>query len=313
MEAAPVIKSKTVLLAREKVLLNQHLLMQIFSCLVTNEPGSVATRKTLGACALVNKSWKNASRVDLLRRPVFTHLLPAAAEALSRQLSPSPTTRAESEYAQSFIRYGQLLAEMKKSLVDADNQLTMHVEIFDSRDQFRYLSAVGRLRMLKDSSNTSVVSVFDEPDTCCATNAFSVATRDPSQDRYATIQEYFHRAHETDSSARLCIRIVASHRGTGKSVMFLDVQPGCQFMGDGVAKFIQTKSALPLLASKQRTPELLDAFPLFCLTPVPGQSAEVSDREKTWQLRTDNGSFGFLITPKITFTSCSFASGGVVN
>lgn len=154
-EAATVNKSKTALLAREGVLLNQHLLMQIFHYVVVpaGAPGDVTTRKTLGVCALVNKSWKTASRVDLLWRPIFTHLLPAAAEILS----PS-TTRAENEYTYSFIRYGMLLAERKKLLVDADDQLTMHMEIFDSCDQFRYLSSVGRLHMWRSLENNLIIS-----------------------------------------------------------------------------------------------------------------------------------------------------------
>jgi hypothetical protein len=283
--------------ARESVLTNSQLLIRILSWLVEGAPGSAATRKTLGLCALVSQSWKSASRVDLLWRPILINLLPAAAEALRKEQPPPSITRTGNEYALSFIRYGNLVAERKKSMVDIQAefaQLIMHMEIFDSGDQFHYLSAVGRMRLRKDNIGNYVLNVLDEPSTCCTTNAFSVATRDPGQERYATIQEYFHRAHEADSPARLCMRIVASHRGTSKSVMLLEVKPKCQeLQGDGVERYIQNKPPRPLLAIRGPAPELIDAYPCFLIGPVVGQSAEISEREKMWRIKTS--SIGFVI------------------
>jgi hypothetical protein len=179
--------------SRTAVLSSPELLEHVFTFLAG---GKRAARQDLGRAALVCRSWRKAAVGEELWGRVASELMPA----MARRISAVGARRCVLERSHCH--------RVRRAWV-GDNwggSLRLQVEVWDTLDETCLLSAEGQLSMSFDSLELGLTgancSVVVSP-------AFSAASRDPVQRRFASIVDYFRRPEgtvEDDFTVRVYVR-----------------------------------------------------------------------------------------------------------
>jgi hypothetical protein len=178
---------------------------------VGGETGRQSVR-ALGQVALVCRQWREMSLSDGLWEGVEEELVPVLWEE-EEEGGRRVVGR------DRLVRYGRLLV-MERRIWSEDDWaagLELQVEVFDRMDGLQMLSARVALEWRAYEEEDSVTLYLD---VCNGVEVrgppFSAGSRDPDQERFATIEDYFNEGHQSDYPCSLCVRVTVRDQRTGK-------------------------------------------------------------------------------------------------
>jgi hypothetical protein len=167
--------------------------------------------RALGQVSLVSRLWREESYREGLWVGVEEEVVPA----LWREEQGGRVAVGRGR----LVQYGrQLFAERRMwSEVTWTAGLELHVEVFDRMDGLQMLSARGPLvySFLEDGERTRLTLPVLPPVEVRGA-AFSAASRDPEQRRFADIEAYFDEGHRSEYPCSLCVRVTVRDQRTGK-------------------------------------------------------------------------------------------------
>jgi hypothetical protein len=163
------------------VVSSPELLEHVFTFLAG---GKREAREDLGRAALVCRSWREAAVGEELWAPIVSEIMPE----MGRRVSEVGVRRCLLERAHCFRDQRAWVAETW--LYD----LRLQVEVWDALDETCLLAAEGRMGVTDHPHDLSLVGV-DRVEVVGP--AFSAASRDPVQRRFASIDDYFRRGPDT--------------------------------------------------------------------------------------------------------------------
>jgi hypothetical protein len=216
--------------------------------------GSREAREDMGRAALVCRLWRQAALGHEVWGRVAGEALPVVGLGAGR------LGRDGRGYV---MEQGRCL--MQRRVWRADGWwegLRLHMEVWDARDNLRMLSAEGRVRVRVDEGNgLTNLEIIGADRAEVVGPAFSAASRDPGQRRFVDMKDYFHRAHEPDLPARLCVRAVVRDARTGRQALLWESGKEQSFrvfqvkQGTPMAHFLPPRSlfALTMGANKLLT------------------------------------------------------------
>jgi hypothetical protein len=167
--------------SRTAVVSSPELLEHVLSFLAG---GKVEARRDLGLAALVCRSWREAALGEDVWRRVASELMPA----MVRRVSAVGARRC-------VLERGRCFRDRRAWVGDAWwYNLRLQVDMGDDLNDFPLLSAEGEMG-LSHNSFTLRLSGADRVE--MVGPAFSAASRDPVQRRFASIDDYFRQAEDT--------------------------------------------------------------------------------------------------------------------
>jgi hypothetical protein len=252
--------------------------------------GSRGARGDVGRAASVCRLWREVAYGE----EVWGRM---AAEVL-------PMLRGERDGRGYVAEQGRCLVERRVWFAEEWWEgLRLHLEVWDARDNLRILSAEGELNVRLDEDDELTLRIRGSDRREVVGPAFSAASRDPEHHRFATMQHYFDRAHDTDLPCAVCIRAVVSDTRTGRQALLfesgkermffvrsydpnLDViienlpDGSICFGTDHEQEFFSTAWGPP--PSGQGDPEALVQYLVFYLRPEEGQEG-VPERDRLYR------------------------------
>jgi hypothetical protein len=117
------------------------------------------------------------------------------------------------------VQYGRQLVLERRVWSEANWSagLELHVEVLDRMDGLQMLSARGALQWEVDEDGESTTFTLPPLPTVEARGAaFSGASRDLEQRRFANIEAYFREGHRPEYPCSLCVRVTVRDQRTGR-------------------------------------------------------------------------------------------------
>jgi hypothetical protein len=145
--------------------------------------GKIKAREDLGRAALVCRSWREAALGKELWGRVASEVMPA----MERRVSEVGARRCVMERGHCHRDRRAWVGHMWWS------SLRLQVEVWDDLNEMCLLSAEGRMAPTDHPHALSIMGV-DRVEVVCP--AFSAASRDPVQRRFASIDDYFQRRED---------------------------------------------------------------------------------------------------------------------
>jgi hypothetical protein len=264
--------------SRTAVVLSPELLEHVFTFLAG---GKRAARRDLGRAALVCRSWREAAEGEEVWGRVASELMPA----MGRRVSAVGARR----------------CVLERGHCDRDQRawvggkwwsgLRLQVEVWDTLDERCLLSAEGRMGVTVHSHELGIIGA-DRVEV--VSPAFSAASRDPVQRRFASIDDYFRRGPGT-VRAPICVKVYVRDKRTGRQALLwvtrtqgelrcVDVAPTDPLrpdLPDG-SRHVQQADYLPLY-SPALPGQALHAQVEFYVRPEAGQEG-VAAADKMWRI-----------------------------
>jgi hypothetical protein len=264
--------------SRTAVVSSPELLQHVFTFLAGCKREA---RRDLGRAALVCRSWREAACGDEVWGRVASNLMPA----MRRRVSEVGARRCVLERSHCF-------RDMRAWVGDTWwSGLRLQVEVWDMLDETCLLSAEGKLS-ITDHPHVMRLTGADRMEVVCP--AFSAASRDPEQRRFADIDDYFRRGGDMVEEG-IRVRVYVRDERTTRQVLlwgFLyedelqchDVHPDDPVrphLPEG-SRFVQQAEHLPIHTSVLPG-QALNAFVGFYVRPEAGQEG-VAEADKMWRV-----------------------------
>jgi hypothetical protein len=263
--------------SRTAVVSSPELLQHVFTFLMGSQR---AARRDLGRAALVCRLWREATVGEELWEPVAAELMPA----MRRRVSEVGARRCVLECGHGYRVQRAFVGERWWW------DLRLQVEVWDMLDDTCLLAADGRMNI---SDAPHELCIFGAGRFEVVGPAFSAASRDPVERRFASIDDYFRRAEDTVNG------------GWGVSVYVRDELRGRQALlwtsAEGVFETDEVPPDHPLrphLPEGSRRVRQADSLPIyspalrgralrartwFYVRPEAGQEG-VAEEDKMWRL-----------------------------
>jgi hypothetical protein len=239
-------------------------------------------RRDLGRAALVCRSWRKVALGEEVWRRVASELMPA----MVRHVSAVGARRC-------VLERGHCIRDMRAWVGDTWwCNLRLQVEVWDLLDGMRLLSAEGEMSITYHPHVLRLTGA----DRCEVVGpAFSAASRDPVQRRFAGIDDYFRRGPEGTVQAPFKVRVYVRDELMGRQAMLwgfqydnelqcFDVDPDDAMrphLPEG-SRFVHDTDSLPIY-SPALPGQALQARAEFYVRPEPGQE-EVAEADKMWRV-----------------------------
>jgi hypothetical protein len=293
--------------SRTAVVSSPELLEHVFSFLAG---GKRKARRDLGRAASVCRSWRDAAVGEELWGRIASEVMPA----MARRVSAVGARRC-------VLERGHCHRDKRAFVGNTwGGNLRLQVEVWETLDGTCLLSAEGTMAM------------SDHPHELCLTGAdrrevvgpaFSAASRDPVQRRFASIDDYFRRGAGT-VKAPIWVRVYVRDQRTGRQALLwetglqgelqcVDVPPHDSLrphLPEG-SRRVHQAGYLPTY-SPALPGQALHAFVGFYVRPEAGQEG-VAEADKMWRMAggdvdnyTDHESFFRLFVNDNTAVLASF-------
>lgn len=195
--------------ATDSVLGDVSLLSEVFGFLLANAPPAVA-KSSLCTLSGVSRLWSEHASSERYWHPVALGLFPV--------LSTLPPKGSFREHVRD---YGRCLVH--RSVTNGDSwqaNLLLCFEVVDERDGARLFSSTGPVELIL-SSESGLTAIRLTGGRRTETNRpFSAACRDPGQNRFASIRDFFTAAPTaTCPGSSVAVRVVAVDAITGKQAL----------------------------------------------------------------------------------------------
>jgi hypothetical protein len=279
--------------SRTAVVSSPELLEHVLSFLAGRK---VEAREDLGRAALACRSWRDVAVGEEVWGRVASEVMPAMRGRVSE--------------------VGARRCMMERGLCHRDRRalvalrwkwdFRLQVEVWDRLDGLRLLSAEGEVD-LWDHPHVLLFTGAARVEVVCP--AFSAASRDPVQRRFASIGDYFRRGPGTVEDG-ICLRVYVRDERTGRQALLWDVGHEEEFRCEDVPAEDPMRPHLPegsLLVREEgympiRSPALpgqdLHAYVGFYICPEAGQEG-VAEVDKIWRGAGAGGRQGQLRRPRL--------------
>jgi hypothetical protein len=277
--------------SRGAVVSSPELLKHVFAFL---SGGKREARRDLGRAALVCRSWREAALGEELWGRVASELMPA----MGRRVSEVGARRC-------VLERGHCFRDRRTWVEDAwwCFSLRLQVEVWDTLDETCLLSAEGRIG-ISDRGEFFHTIFLDGADRVEAVGpAFSAASRDPVQRRFASIDEYFRRP-EGKVEDPISVRVFVRDGKTGRQALLWSASGQMKFQCHAVPPNDSLRPHLPegslIVTHEEHQPIYSPAVPgqaprarvAFYVRPEAGQEG-VGEADKMWRVAGgDEGNYG---------------------
>jgi hypothetical protein len=196
--------------SRTAVVSSPELLQHIFIFLAG---GKIEPREDLGRAASVCRSWRDAAVGEEVWGRVASKLMPAM------------EWRVEEVGARRCVLERGLCHRDGRAFVGNDWEwdLRLQVEVWDDTDDMRLLSAEGQIHV---SVHPHALTLTGDDRVEVVGPAFSAASRDPVQRRFASIDDYFRRGPEGTVDEGIRVRVYVRDQVTGRQALLWDTSYG---------------------------------------------------------------------------------------
>jgi hypothetical protein len=253
--------------AKQHVLMNEQLLIQIFTYLLEDGPRTVLSRKALGRCGLVNRLWRDVSCLDLFWQSIVAQLLPLTYQLGGNLTEERSDGGAGSKHRVHLLTYGKMLMERESRLRDPLELLDMnlYVDIFDSRIQFFVV-----------------------------TQPFSATSRDFERRGFANLEQLF-------LGVDIAIRVMVRNWRTGVEALIYESGPRNRFIMFPLSQSpevynVSTIYGNPVFPIQGPLPVGIVWNFAFLLRLADGQNDDVPASHKMWQVGGQHNDFGLSTT-----------------
>jgi hypothetical protein len=269
--------------SRTAVVSSPELLEHAFTFLAG---GKREARRDLGRAALVCRSWREAAVGEELWGRVAAEVMPA----MRRRLSEVGARRCVLEHGHCFRDQRAFVGEAWRC------NLRLQVEVWDTLDEFCLLSTAGEM-VMSPHPHSLILRGADRVEVVGP--AFSAASRDPVQRRFASIDDYFRRPEGTPEEG-IGIRVYVRDERTGRQALLWDARYGgeklsCEdvhpnnplrpFLPEGIQ--VRQADFLPLY-SPALPGQALHACVVFYVRSEAGQEG-VAEADKLWRMAGRDG------------------------
>jgi hypothetical protein len=218
--------------------------------------GEWLARRELGRVALVCRLWREAATGEEVWGRVASELMPA----MGRRVSEVGARRC-------VLERGHCHRDRRAWV--GNNwwySLRLQVEVWDTLDNFVLFSAEGLLGL---SVHPHEMSIDGADRREVVGPAFSAASRDPVQRRFASIDDYFRRGQDTVDEPFI-IRVYVKDEWTGRQALLWDSGTESRLEASPV-EFDADHSFRAFLPEGSRKVKCADSLPMYS-TSLPGQA-----------------------------------------
>jgi hypothetical protein len=283
--------------SRSAVVSSPELLEHVLSFLAG---GKHEARRDLGRAALVCRSWRGVALGEELWGRVTSELMPA----MGRRVSEVGARRC-------VVERGHCTRDKRAWLEDTWwPPLRLQVEVWDELAETCLLSAEGQMG-LSEQPHTLRVKGTDRVEVVGP--AFSAASRDPVQRRFASIDDYFRRGPEGTVQEGIGVRVYVRDERTGRQTLLWDLEHQEELECEDVppddhlrphlpegSRLVRQGNTLPLY-SPALPGQALRAHVGWYVSPEAGQEG-VEEADKMWRMAggdqdnyDDHESFFYLV------------------
>jgi hypothetical protein len=265
--------------SRTAVVSSPDLLEHVFTFLAG---GKVEARRDLGRAALVCRSWREVAVGEELWGRVASDVMPA----MRQHISEVGARRCVVERGHCFRDRRAWVGD--KWLTD----LRLQIEVWDLLDETCLFSAEGSMG-LTVPPHALILWGTDRVEVVCP--AFSAASRDPVQRRFASIDGYFRRGPGGTVQEGVRFRVYARDEFTGRQALLWSTSEEIQLRCEDVDPDDPMRPHMPegsqLVAQDEFSPIYSPALPGqalhacvgFYVCPEAGQEG-VAEADKMWRL-----------------------------